>query len=177
MRVQPPVAAQVPLMRFYKIPVSNLIALYDDLDIDCAALRLRKQGSHGGHNGMRSIIANLGGVSAFPRLRIGIGRPRGSTPVAAHVLTPFDRAEAAEIAVTIAQAGDTVRAILSDGVEKATNSTNRSEPKQPKPPKPPRPPKPPTAPRGEAVGGAAAGAERDGGAAALKESSEDAARP
>ena len=83
-------------MRFYKVPLSNLLVAYDDLDIDTAALRLRKKGSHGGHNGMRSIMANLGGAQDFPRLRVGIGRPSGQKPVAEHVLTPFDKREARE---------------------------------------------------------------------------------
>ena len=112
----------VPLMRFYRVPPSRLLVLYDDLDIDVAALRLRKQGSHGGHNGMRSIIEQLGGDAAFPRLRIGIGRPKGSTPVASHVLTPFDSREAAEIEVTLVQAVAAVRSVLADGIDKAMNA-------------------------------------------------------
>ena len=73
--------------------------------------------------GLRSTIAHLGG-EAFPRLRIGIGRPAGQRPVADHVLTPFDARESAEVAVAVAQAADIVRAVLEMGVEKAMSRFN-----------------------------------------------------
>ena len=87
----------VPLLKFYKVPPSRLLVIYDDLDIDVAALRLRIKGGHGGHNGMRSIVTCLSGSQDFPRLRIGIGRPSGQRSVADHVLTTFDKRESEEV--------------------------------------------------------------------------------
>ena len=89
--------AVVPLLKYYKVPPSRLLVIYDDLDIDVAALRLRTKGGHGGHNGMRSIITCLSGSQDFPRLRIGIGRPSGQRSVADHVLTTFDKREDQEV--------------------------------------------------------------------------------
>jgi PTH1 family peptidyl-tRNA hydrolase len=111
----------VPLLKYYKVPPSRCLVLYDDLDIDVAALRLRQKGGHGGHNGMRSIITCLGGSQDFPRLRIGIGRPQGSRQVIDHVLTTFDKHESADIEVSIQQTADVVRSVLSLGVEKAVS--------------------------------------------------------
>jgi PTH1 family peptidyl-tRNA hydrolase len=87
----------VPLLKFYKVPPSRLLVIYDDLDIDVAELRLRTKGGHGGHNGMRSIVTCLSGSQDFPRLRIGIGRPNGQRSVADHVLTTFDKRENEEV--------------------------------------------------------------------------------
>lgn len=113
--------AVVPLLKYYKVPPSRCLVLYDDLDIDVAALRLRQKGGHGGHNGMRSIITCLGGNQDFPRLRIGIGRPQGSRQVIDHVLTTFDKHESADIEVSIQQTADVVRTVLALGVEKAVS--------------------------------------------------------
>lgn len=65
-----------PLMRYYKLLPQQLLVIYDDLDLPAGQLRLRGKGGAGGHNGMRSIIAQLG-TEDFPRLRVGIGRPPG----------------------------------------------------------------------------------------------------
>ena len=118
--------AVVPLLKFYKVPPSRLLVIYDDLDIDVAALRLRKKGSHGGHNGMRSIVTCLSGSQDFARLRIGIGRPQGQRSVSDHVLTTFDKREATEVDVAVAVAGEVVRAVLSVGIDKAMSKFNTS---------------------------------------------------
>jgi len=114
--------AVVPLLKFYKVPASRLLVLYDDLDIDVATLRLRKKGGHGGHNGMRSIVACLGGSQEFPRLRLGIGRPEGQRPVVDHVLSAFAKHEAEDVRVCVAQACDLIRLLLKDGMEKAISA-------------------------------------------------------
>ena len=77
-------AAVSQLLRFFKIPASRLLVIYDELDLPLGTLRLRQKGSAGGHNGMRSLIQHLG--DDFPRLRLGIGRPPGRLPAAAFVL-------------------------------------------------------------------------------------------
>jgi len=72
--------AVVPLMGYFKVDIKDLLVIYDDLDMPCGKLRLREKGSHGGHNGMRSIIEQLG-HSEFKRIRIGIDKhPLIATP-------------------------------------------------------------------------------------------------
>ena len=68
-----------------QVPLERLLVIYDDLDTTVGAVRLRAKGGTGGHNGMRSIHQRLGGKSDFPRLRIGIGRPTTSIPIASYV--------------------------------------------------------------------------------------------
>ena len=82
---------------------SNLLVVYDDLDLPPAALRIRPHGGAGGQNGMRSIIDSLG-TDRFPRLRVGIGRPR--TDAARHVLERFAPQEEEDIAISVAEAAD-----------------------------------------------------------------------
>lgn len=69
-----------------QIPTQQVLVIYDDLDLPLGKVRLRAKGSHGGHNGMRSIVQHMKGSQDFPRLKIGIGRPQGQVPVAAFVL-------------------------------------------------------------------------------------------
>ncbi len=78
-----------PLVNYYKIPVANLLVIYDELDIPFGVIRLREKGGAGGHNGMRSLIQHLG--NDFARLRLGIGRPPGRMDAAAFVLQDFGR--------------------------------------------------------------------------------------
>jgi PTH1 family peptidyl-tRNA hydrolase len=87
-------------------PAPILVA-YDDLDLPLGALRLRAQGGHGGHNGMRSILSSLG-TDRFPRLRIGIGR--GGTDAARHVLEEFTPAEWVEMQISLQEAAEAVLA-------------------------------------------------------------------
>ena len=84
---------------------SNLLVVYDDLDLPSAALRIRPHGGAGGQNGMRSIIDSLG-TDRFPRLRVGIGRPR--TDAARHVLEPFGPHEEEDIAISVAEAAEAI---------------------------------------------------------------------
>lgn len=80
------------LARFYKIAPENLLVIYDDLDIPLGALRYRAEGSSGGHRGVQSTLQHLS-TNAFPRLRLGIGRPPGKMDAAAYVLQNFSAAE------------------------------------------------------------------------------------
>lgn len=74
------------LARYYKVPLERVLVVADDLDTPLGALRLRAKGSNAGHNGMRSVQSSMGGSTAFPRLRLGIGRPAGGRDVADFVL-------------------------------------------------------------------------------------------
>ncbi|HNT77488.1 MAG TPA: aminoacyl-tRNA hydrolase [Anaerolineae bacterium] len=80
------------LARFYKIEPADILVIYDDLDIPLGVIRYRPQGSSGGHRGVQSTIQHLG-TDAFPRLRLGIGRPPGQMDPAAYVLQDFSSAE------------------------------------------------------------------------------------
>lgn len=112
-----------PLVDFYKIPLSNVIVLHDELDIPFGALRLRKTGSAGGQNGVKNIIQHLG-TQDFARIRIGIGRPPGQMKARDYVLNAFkgdDAIQAQEIVDTVAKAVETW---LREGMDTAMNRYN-----------------------------------------------------
>jgi len=115
--------AVAPLARFYKIPPERILVIYDDLDLPTAHLRLRMKGGPGGHKGMRSIIEHLGS-KAFPRLRVGIGRPPGKMSAEAYVLQKFSTAEWEQMAISYHTALDAVRAVVAHGIEYAMNNFN-----------------------------------------------------
>eukprot|EP00208_Stichococcus_sp_RCC1054_P002592 CAMPEP_0206147394 /NCGR_PEP_ID=MMETSP1473-20131121/33307_1 /ASSEMBLY_ACC=CAM_ASM_001109 /TAXON_ID=1461547 /ORGANISM="Stichococcus sp, Strain RCC1054" /LENGTH=259 /DNA_ID=CAMNT_0053544303 /DNA_START=125 /DNA_END=905 /DNA_ORIENTATION=- len=100
------------LMRYYKVNRDHLIVLFDDLDTELGKARAQPQGSHNGHNGMRSIIQHLRNERDFPRIRIGIGRPPGQMPPAAWVLKKFSSADEEQLWTTFAQLEDKVETIL-----------------------------------------------------------------
>ena len=112
------------IMNFYKIPIENLIVIYDDIDIDKGAVRIRAKGSAGTHNGMRSII-KLVGENKFPRVRIGIGKD-SRIPLVDYVIGGFrkDEVKIMEEAVEHAAAG--VEAIITEGIDRAMNKYNVS---------------------------------------------------
>ena len=107
------------LLKFYDVPLGNLIVLHDELDIDAEKIRLKQGGGHGGHNGLRDIIAACGGGD-FARVRIGIGRPPGNMDTADFVLRDFSSTERKELPNTHEIAADAVEAIIAEGVAKAT---------------------------------------------------------
>jgi len=116
------------LLRFYKIPVEQLLVIFDDLDLPFGVIRLRADGGAGGHNGMRSIIQQLGG-NQFARLRIGIGRPPGRMDPAAFVLQDFSREEAAELDALLDRAGQAIDAFLTAGITATMNQFNPNPPR------------------------------------------------
>jgi peptidyl-tRNA hydrolase, PTH1 family len=116
------------LLRFYKIPVERLLVIFDDLDLPFGVIRLRADGGAGGHNGMRSIIQQLGG-NQFARLRMGIGRPPGRMDPAAFVLQDFNRDEVAELDAVLDRAGQAIDNFLADGITAAMNQFNVNPPR------------------------------------------------
>lgn len=110
------------LARFYKIAPQNILVIFDDLDIPRGALRLRAKGGAGGHNGMRSIIEQLG--EDFPRLRLGIGRPPARMEAAAYVLQDFGPAEQADLNMLLEAAVQAVETFVRDGVDMAMTRHN-----------------------------------------------------
>jgi len=101
----------------------DLLVVTDDVDLPLGRLRLRREGSAGGHNGLRSIIASFG-TDAFARLRVGIARPDGSREMVNHVLATFksDERELADEMVQVA--ADAIERWLTDGIEAAMNAFN-----------------------------------------------------
>lgn len=110
-----PVAA---LLRFYKIEPARLIVLHDELDIPFDSVRLKFGGGHGGHNGIRDIIAALG-TGEFTRVRIGIGRPPGRQNAADFVLHDFSAPERTVLPNLLGDAADAVELIASEGLTAA----------------------------------------------------------
>lgn len=113
--------AAAALAGFYKIEAEDIITVYDDLALETGRLRIRTKGSHGGHNGMRSIIALLK-TEKFARVRIGIGKPQ--IAVSDYVLGRFSPAEEALIAQAVAEAAEAVMLIIEKGIDKAMNRFN-----------------------------------------------------
>lgn len=85
--------AVIELVNFYKLKPSDLLVIYDDVSLDTGTLRFRKNGSDGGHNGIKSIIKMLGGNQEFNRLKVGIGPQNKNMDLAAFVLQKFSPAE------------------------------------------------------------------------------------
>jgi PTH1 family peptidyl-tRNA hydrolase len=108
------------LLRFYSLDASRLIVVHDELDIPFDTLRLKSGGGHGGHNGVRDVIAATGSGD-FARVRVGVGRPPGSSGAADHVLKAFSAAERTNLPVLIADAADAVEQIAAEGVTAAQN--------------------------------------------------------
>ncbi|GAB2967280.1 aminoacyl-tRNA hydrolase [Frigoribacterium salinisoli] len=103
------------LLRFYDLDVSRLIVVHDELDIPFDALRIKQGGGHGGHNGLRDIIAATGSPD-FTRVRVGIGRPPGRQPAADFVLRDFTSTERTNLPVLLGDAADAVEMIAAQGV-------------------------------------------------------------
>ena len=111
------------LTRKYRLDAGDILVIHDDMDLPLGKIRIRPQGSSGGHKGMKSIIAHLHS-DAFMRIRIGIGR-RGEA--IDHVLSRFNKKEREIIDVTLQQTADAVGMILDEGIEAAMNIYNRAD--------------------------------------------------
>ncbi|BET49597.1 MULTISPECIES: aminoacyl-tRNA hydrolase [Streptomyces] len=110
------------LRDFYKVPVGNVVAVHDELDIDYGVLRLKLGGGDNGHNGLKSITKSLG--PDYHRVRFGIGRPPGRMPVADFVLRDFSSAERKELDYFVDRAADAVEALVIEGLERAQSAYN-----------------------------------------------------
>lgn len=116
------------LLRFYKVSPERLVVIFDDLDLPFGAIRLRAEGGAGGHNGMRSIIQQLGSPQ-FARLRMGIGRPPGRMDPAAFVLQDFARDETAVLAAVLDRAVEALDVFIAQGITTAMNQFNANPPR------------------------------------------------
>jgi PTH1 family peptidyl-tRNA hydrolase len=111
------------LLRFYKVPHSNFLVCYDDVDLPLGTIRLRPGGGSAGQKGMVSIIERIG-TEEFPRLRLGIGRPPGRMDAAAYVLQDFSAAEKEILPEALERAVDAILLFISESLEAAMNRYN-----------------------------------------------------
>ena len=112
-----------PLMSWYKLAPEDLIVVHDDMDIPAGTIRIRRKGSAGGHNGMKSILYHVGDEN-FPRLRIGIGRPLPGWTVVKHVLAPFSEEDVPKIREAIDYLLPALECVVTDSVDLAMNRYN-----------------------------------------------------
>jgi PTH1 family peptidyl-tRNA hydrolase len=104
------------LMNFYKLEPASLIIAHDELDLPPATFKLKQGGGHGGHNGLRDIIAAID-TKDFARIRLGIGRPPGTSDAADYVLKNFSGSEKTELSVTLEIAADALEEMARNGIE------------------------------------------------------------
>ena len=111
-----------PAAKFFQVPPERIVVVHDEIDFDFARLAVKAGGGHGGHNGLRDIVAALGSRE-FVRVRVGIGRPpRGNTDVSGWVLSDFGAEDAAELPAVVDRAQQAVTAVLTHGVAAAMNT-------------------------------------------------------
>ena len=115
--------ALASVCRFYRIPPDEILVIYDDMDLPLGRLRFRKQGSSGGHNGIKSIIKHLN-TQNFPRLRVGIGRPPGRMEPKDYVLQDFGDQEYEIMAEVYARIVEAVESFIQRGVKQTMNRYN-----------------------------------------------------
>lgn len=113
----------VATARFYKVPVERITVVHDELDLPYGALRIKRGGGDGGHNGLRSASSALGSKE-YARVRFGIGRPPGRQDPADYVLREFAAAERKDLGYLVDRAADAVETLLADGLETAQNTFN-----------------------------------------------------
>lgn len=114
----------VEAMNFYKIPIENVIVIYDDISLEIPDIRIRRKGSHGGHNGIKSII-NLTGSDKFPRIKIGVGqKPHPDYDLADWVLSKFTDDENKKIQVAYDNCIDITKLMIADETTQAMNKYN-----------------------------------------------------
>ena len=116
------------LAAFFHIPPQQIIVMYDDISLDPGRLRIRADGSAGGHNGIKSIISCIGGQD-FPRVKIGVGaKPHPDYDLANWVLSTFSAAEEKDLASALERAADAALSIVDRGVPETANRYNGSKP-------------------------------------------------
>ena len=116
--------AIVQALEFYKIDVGNLIVVCDDISLDCGKLRIRRKGSHGGHNGLRSIC-DLTGRDDFPRIKMGVGKkPHPDYDLAKWVLGKFGKEDAAKMKESAKNACECIKLMVQGDTDQAMNKYN-----------------------------------------------------
>jgi PTH1 family peptidyl-tRNA hydrolase len=111
---------------FYKIEPADVFVIVDEAALPLGRLRARRDGSAGGHNGLKSIIEHLG-TTAFPRMRVGVGRGDNRRDLADHVLGRFAASERETVSAAVLRAADAAEMFLSDGIERVMNAFNAAD--------------------------------------------------
>ena len=111
---------------YYKIPPEDIIIIFDDTTLDVGRMRIRKKGSAGGHNGIKSIIAHLGTME-FPRIKIGIGAKREGQDLADYVLSRFPKEEKEALGQVLEDVKKAVALMVWDDIEEAMNQYNKKK--------------------------------------------------
>ena len=111
-----------PARSFFNVPIDQIFVVHDELDLAFGTIRLKIGGGHAGHNGLRSMVAQLGD-RGFIRLRVGIGRPAHGT-VSQYVLSDFSQDEREWLPDLVERSADAIRRALTDGPRLAMNSVN-----------------------------------------------------
>lgn len=112
------------LASFYRVKPEEILVIHDELDLPAGTAKLKQGGGHGGHNGLKDIVAQLGNNNNFYRLRIGIGHPGHRDLVAGYVLNKPSPADRDALEKVLDEATDCVEMIFKDGMVKATNRLN-----------------------------------------------------
>ena len=110
-------------MHFYKIPAENILAIYDDFDIEPGIIKIRKKGGPGTHNGMKSVVNEIK-TENFPRIRVGIGNPEYKNDLLNYILTRIPDEEYKVLQDAIQYAADAVGEIIRNGIDSAMNKYN-----------------------------------------------------
>lgn len=113
---------------YYKVEPEDILIIFDDISLDVGRIRIRKKGSAGGHNGIKSIIACLNS-SDFPRIKIGVGDKKPGQDLASHVLGSIPKADRELMDDAILKAEDAVELIVAGEIEQAMNLYNKKPPK------------------------------------------------
>lgn len=117
-------AAVSALATYYKVPPERILVIFDDISLPVGRVRVRRDGSAGGHNGMKSIIQSLG-TDQFPRVRVGVGaKPHPDYDLADWVLSKFSAQEEKDLAPAVDHAAAAALLVLTQGVEKAASAYN-----------------------------------------------------
>ncbi len=116
----------VDTMNFYKISEGELIVIYDDIDINPGSIRIRKNGSAGTHNGMKSIISCIG-TENFCRVRVGIGKPKEHVDMITHVIGHISDDELASLNEGVEMAVDAISEIIKNNIDSAMNKFNKKK--------------------------------------------------
>ncbi len=111
------------LLKFYKVPLNNLMVVYDDIDIPFGEIRIRPKGGPGGQKGVASIIKRLG-TDEFPRIRVGIGRPPGRQDASSYVLEDFSEDEMIELNEVIDRSTSAIKAYIERDLNFSMNQYN-----------------------------------------------------
>lgn len=109
------------VMKFFGVTTENLVVVHDEVDIDFEAIKLKRGGGEGGHNGLRDISKACGSKD-YLRVRVGVGRPPGRMDTADFVLKPFTATEQSEVPLLLDRAADAVEHIIEHGLTSAQNA-------------------------------------------------------